>query len=277
MKKQLLLMGLIVLSCQLPVKAWDILHPVGSRSVSLGNCSAALSDFWATHNNPAGFATWKDISAGIYYENRFMMKELAYKNAGVLLPTNAGVLGLSVSQFGYHLYNENKIGLAFAKDFGPYLKLGLQLDYLFFKFSEDYANRAAATFEIGMQSNITETLSVGVYLFNPVHVKIRSINNDKIPIIMRLGLSYMVKSNFMITSEIEENFEKNFIYRFGLEYKAMKNFFIRTGIQIHPEIFSFGFGYQYKWLTIDISGQLHQELGASLQCSLIFRIKDKSI
>jgi hypothetical protein len=79
----------------------------------------------------------------------------------------------------------------------------------------------------------------------------------------------------MITSEIEENFEENFSYRFGIEYEYHKSFFIRSGFQLNPELFTFGFGYIYKWWIIDIAGQMSQDLGSSLNCRLVFKIKDK--
>ena len=43
----------------------------------------------------------------------------------ILLPLNTGVIAVSFSQFGYNIYNENIIGLGFARNFGDKLKIGL--------------------------------------------------------------------------------------------------------------------------------------------------------
>ena len=273
--KRFIFSGLLVLALFTPMYAWDILQPSGGRTTSLGNCSVALNDLWSLHNNPAGFSLYKDLSIGISYENRFLLKELGYKNVGLLLPLKNCVFGISASQFGYEHYNENIIGFALARNFGPYLKIGLKLDYIFLKFSEDYENFSTPTFELGIQYEINENLNLGAYLFNPIHVKIRSINNSKIPIIMRLGFSYFIKDDFMITSEIEENIEENFSYRFGIEYECYKGFYIRSGFQLTPKLFTFGIGYDYQWCRIDVSGQMNQELGTSINCSLIFIINTK--
>ena len=275
MKRKVLILGFIILFSQVRVCAWDLMSPVGSRTAALGRCSVALSDFWSIHNNPAGVALWKDFSAGIAYENRFLMKELGYKNAAVVLPINIGSFGLSVSQFGYDKYNENKIGIAYARSFGPHLRMGIQLDYLLFKFTGDYTRRSTATFELGIQSNITDDLCVGVYLFNSIKVKIKSLNNERVPIIMRLGLSYNLTKDFIATCELEEDFEKNYQAGLGLEYKAVKNFFIRTGIRTYPNVYCLGIGYSYRWITLDVAAEIHQILGVSFQSSLIFRIKEK--
>ena len=47
---------------------------IGSRATSLGGFSTTLSDLWSTNNNQAGLGFVKELSAGIYYENRFLIK-----------------------------------------------------------------------------------------------------------------------------------------------------------------------------------------------------------
>lgn len=259
----------------LQLQAWELLQSTGGRSASLGRCSVALNDFWSCHNNPAGFAYQKHISIGLSYENRFMLKELGLKKLGLIIPSKAGHIGLSVSQFGYEHYNENIFGLCYSKGFGPRLSIGVKLDYILLKFSEGHNNISTATFEIGMQYNISESLCIGTYIFNPIHAKTRNPNNDKIPIIMRLGLSYKITDDFFTTSEIEKGSDQGISCRLGMEYEIYDNLFMRSGFQLKPEIFTFGLGYEYKKIIFDICGEMHSKLGASINCSLIFKIKNK--
>lgn len=271
-----ILLTCIFLSVSIPIIfAWDIATHVGGKTNSIGNCSVALSEFWSCHNNPAGFANYNNIAVGLSYENRFLLKELAYKNIGVIIPFSIGVIGITASQFGYNHYNENLLGLGLSRSFGPNLKIGLKLDYIFFKYSTDYAKIQTATFELGLQYHINKSLCLGAYIFNPINVKLKTLNNEKIPIIMRIGLSYFVNEDFLITAEVEENFENDFSYRFGLEYEIYKKIFVRSGFQLRPEIFTFGFGYDYNWFTIDISAQMNQILGASLSCSFIYKLNNR--
>lgn len=274
--KRLLLTGLISIVYLQQLNAWNIIKPTGSRNASLGRCSVASSDFWSCHNNPAGFSSYEFISIGISYENRYLLKELGHKNIGFILPSKFGGLGISVSQFGYEHYNENIFGFAYSRRFGPYLSIGLKLDYIFLKLSKEYGNRSAATFEVGIQYNINEKLRLGAYIFNPIYVKIRSPNNDRIPIAMRLGLSYRITDDFSMIYEIEENSEKDISYRSGLEYEIYEKTFIRSGFQLKPELFTFGLGYEYKNIIIDICGEMQPKSGASLNCSLTFKIKRNS-
>ena len=225
-------------------------------------------------NNPAGMANLEKMSLGLYYENRWNMVESAYKCGAFAVPTKFGCLGLSFNQFGSSKYNENKFGLAYAKDFGRYLQIGLQLDYLLLKIGNEYGKFSAVTFELGIQSQVTDKLRLGTYIFNPVNFCFeQTLNHEKIPIVMRFGLAYQFTKDFVGQCEIEKNTEREGIsLRAGLEYEAVKDFYIRAGAQSNPAILTFGVGYAIRFAQIDVAAQLHNDLGASIQIGMVFSI-----
>ena len=272
MKRNLLLIGVFLLCNQ--CFSWDLSGIAGSRSNAMGNFSVALHDFWSIQNNPAGMAEFRTISVGFSYENRFFMKELSFYNGAFLLPVKFGTFGLSFSRFGFENYNENKFGLAFARSFGPYLKMGLKLDYLLFNFNDDYEKQKTATFELGLQSNITDDLCVGVYVFNPHAAKLKTLHHIRLPVVFRFGLSYKVTKDFLACAEAEYNSDKNLDYRFGLEYNALKEFYIRIGVHTSPATATFGVGYTLSRVTIDVSASMNQFTGVTFQSSLIFKLKE---
>lgn len=274
--KRIALTGIMVFFLSIDINAWDLNQAIGGKTNALGKCSAALSDFWTLHNNPAGFASFQDISFGISYGNRFLLKELSYKDAGLLIPLNYGTIGISISQFGYEHYSENLFGLGISRNFGTKLSIGMKLYYLCIRFSNDYPSLTAPTFDLGMQYHVNESLCIGAYIFNPINIKTESLNKDKIPIIMRLGFSYHLVDDVMICGEIEENFDDDFSFRFGIEYEIYKNIYARSGFQLSPEIFTFGIGYNYKWFMVDVAAQMNLDLGSSLNCSMTFKIKRKN-
>ena len=138
------------------VYAIDLNKPVGGRSVAMGRTSVCERGIWALQNNPAGLALTKEWGFGAYYENQWMLKETTFKSGGVAKAIEGiGCFGLSVNQFGGSNYSESKFGLAYARGFGPYLQIGLQLDYLLLHWGGDYPNRGAPCFELGLQSQVT--------------------------------------------------------------------------------------------------------------------------
>lgn len=271
--KKLLLLIILILSTS-GLFAYDLIHPLGGRAAAMGGSSVASQGLWAMQNNPAGMANLERISLGLYYENRRMLPETAYKCGAFALPTKFGCLGLSFNQFGSWKYNENKFGLAYAKDFGRYLQIGVQLDYLMLKIGNDYGTFNAFTFELGLQSQVTEKLTLGTYIFNPVNFSFeQTLNHEKLPIVMRFGLAYKFTKDFIGQCEIEKNTEKEGVsLRGGLEYEAFKQFYIRAGVQTNPGILSFGLGYTIRFAQINVAAQLHNELGASVQIGMIFSI-----
>ena len=272
MKKLLLLITIILSTSTL--FAFDFIHPMGGRAAAMGGSSVASQGLWSLQNNPAGMANLERISLGLYYENRWLLPETAYKCGAFALPTKFGVLGLSFNQFGSSKYNENKIGLAYAKDFGRYLQIGLQLDYLLLKVGNDYGSFSALTFELGIQSHVTDKLTLGTYIFNPVNFSFeQTLNHEKIPIVMRFGLAYQFTKDFVGQCEIEKNIEcEGVSLRGGLEYEAVNNLYIRTGAQSNPGILSFGLGYGIRFAQVNVAAQLHNKLGASVQIGMVFSI-----
>jgi len=247
--------------------------PEGGRSAALANASVALTDFWSLQNNQAGLAFYNRPAGAIYFENRYMVKEMSMKAGGLVMPTKAGVLGLNISYFGYPKYNESKFGLAYARSFGDVLAVGVQLDYLLTSVSENYGKKGVATFEIGLLSKINEHLSIGAHIFNPVQAKLTDYNNERIPAIIRVGAAYSFDENILVSVEAEKDTQMDPVLKCGLEYRIIEQIYVRGGISTNPGLYSFGFGLDFKKLKIDFSSSVHHVLGYSPQISLIYNFK----
>ena len=242
----------------------------GGRQAGLNHCSVALSDFWSIQNNQAGMALVRKFSAGVAYENKFLIPHTGAGNIAVIYPYKFGNIGLSMSYFGYSLYQEMKIGLAYARSFGPRLRIGIQLDYLQTALGNGYGSRKNFTFELGLQSDISKQLTLGIYVFNPVPVKLADYANEKIPAIFRFGLAYHFSDKLLATAEAEKNTTcQPVILRAGVEYTFKKQFFFRMGFGTSGDVLSFGFGWHKNHFQFDIGSTMHQSLGFSPQSSLV--------
>ena len=269
--KHLLTFSLIIL-LSLNCRAGDEILPTGSRQAGMGRVSVAITDFWNSQNNQAGIALMDKISAGVYYESRFSLNQLSTKSAAVVVPTGIGVLGATFNYFGYSLYSEMKVGLVYARSFSPYFRMGVQLDYLQTSLGNEYGSKGNITFEIGIQSDITENLTIGAWVFNPIQVRLADYADERIPAVFRFGIAWHFSDHFFATVEAEKNTAfRPIIVRGGLEYGIKDRFFLRTGFSSGQEIFSMGFGFKIKILRFDISAVMHQSLGFSPQASMIFQ------
>ena len=263
---------LLPLIFHLNLYATGDMQAVGARQAGMGRTSVAMNDFWGLMNNQAGIALFDRISVGISYENRFSLKELSSKSVGLILPTRMGVLGLSYQHHGFNLYNEQKVGLVYARSFADYLRIGLQLDYLQTTLGDNYGKKGSVTFELGVQSDVNEQLTIGVWAFNPIRVKLADYDSEKIQAIYRFGIKWKLSPQFVATAEVEKNTSvKPVIARAGMEYAIKDRFFIRAGTSTKIEIFTLGVGFKSKSFVFDIAATMHESLGFSPQASLLFQ------
>ncbi len=245
-------------------------YPIGARSSAMGNASVSLSDVWSAQHNQAGLGFVRDISAGVYYENRFLIKEISIRGAAVALPVKGGTFGLCITNFGYTLYNENKYSLSFAKAFGEKFSMGIAMDYLTTKIAEGYGSKGLLAAEVGMIAKPIKNLSIGVHVYNPTRAKIASYNDERLPTIIRLGADYSFSDKVILAIETRKDIAQKEEFRAGIEYKAVKEFYLRIGISTNPTLSCFGFGINLKNLKIDFAANYHQVLGISPQLGLSY-------
>lgn len=252
-------------------------HSVGARQMGIGGSGVVLSDTWSSFHNQAGLADIHGLSVGVFISNKFGIKELGLKSFTVAKPVQRyGSFALSYSYFGFELFNENKFGFAYSLKLAKRLSAGIQIDYLLTSQALDYGNNGAVAGEIGILSEPIDNLYIGAHLFNPWRADYSDYSNTKIPTILRVGMAYNFSKKMIFTIEGQKDLEYKPIFRAGIEYNVFKNFIIRTGISTQPIEYSFGIGYKYKIIIIDIAFINHQVLGYYLQFGLSFVIKNKN-
>lgn len=250
--------------------------PLGARSSGMGNASVSLSDVWSAHHNQAGLGFLRDFSAGAYYENRFLIKELSIKGGVAALPVKGGTFGLCISNFGYSLYHENKYSLSFAKAFGDKLSAGIAMDYLTTKIGEGYGSKGVLAAEFGIQAKPLKGLTIGAHVFNPTRAKLADYNNERLPTVIRFGGDYNFSDKVKVAVETEKDIAQKAIFKAGIEYKPVKELYLRAGIGTNPTLTSFGFGLNLKSIQIDVSANYHQTLGFSPQIGLTYIFKKET-
>jgi hypothetical protein len=256
-----------------PLFASNDNYPFGGRAAGMGNAAVTLYDFFALSHNQAGLARMEHKAVGVYFENRFLVEELSFGAAAFVMPTQSGVFGVSFTYFGFELYNETKIGLAYARDFGERFSAGLQLNYHNTGIGEDYGNKGNLTVEMGFIFQLTQQLSLGAHLFNPTLAKIGEFADERIPTIFKTGLSYTFSEKVIVAGEVEKSINKNPSLKAGIEYHITEPLYIRMGVGTQPATNAFGFGLKLGSLNLDLATSYHHILGYSPQLSFVYYFK----
>jgi hypothetical protein len=240
----------------------------GGRSAGIGLSSVAVIDFWSVNNNQAGLAFYDKTAAGVYFENRYLVKEAGIQTGAFVLKTKHGVLGATIGYTGDANFSTTKAGLAYALKFGNHFSAGIQLDYIGTSLGEEYGKRSNITFDAGIMVKITEQLTFGAHTLNPMHVKLSDYNNESIPTTLNAGFGFTFSDKLLLTAEACKNSEFPMEFRSGAEYKLGKIAYARVGLTTNPARYTFGFGLEMKNLTLDFSSSVHSQLGYSPQVSL---------
>jgi len=244
--------------------------PTGGKSESMAGASVTNRDLWSAFNNQAGLAYVRNMSAGIIYENNFLLKELGSKAGAFALPVNSGTFALSVYQFGFNLYNENKIGLAYAMPLSENFSAGVQVDYLLTQLAENYGRKGLFTFELGLMAKLTDKLYMGAHVFNPARVKLTDYIEERIPTHIRFGFNYIFSDKVNLVAEVEKDINYKPIFKVGIDYEIVKNVYVRTGVANNPSVFAFGFGVNMKKFKVDFGTSKHNALGYSPALSVMY-------
>lgn len=267
MKKLFLLAGfLFSLQC---LMAGNDNFPTGARMGGMGFCGLTVSDVWGAQHNQANLAFLQQYSAGVYYENKFNLKETALKSfAGAVPLGKAGSFGLTATQFGYTNYTESKYGLAYARKLAEHFSAGLQLNYNSTRLGDIYGRKQSFTAEFGIRARLIEPLTLGAQVYNVSRTQLHDYANEYIPTILRIGLEYRFSKAVFMLAETETTIQHKTNIKTGVEYNLKDKVFLRAGINTYPFMATFGAGYKQKILHIDIAAAYHQVLGFSPNVSL---------
>jgi hypothetical protein len=246
-------------------------YHVGARSAGMGNASVALIDQWSIHHNQAGMAFLEKSYGAVAVETLFGIPENSIKGLAVGLHTKSGVFGLNVSSYGFSLYNETKVGLAYARKLGDNFAIGVQMDYLTVGLGENYGRAHAFAAEVGLMAKLNDKLTAGAHIYNPNRAKMADYNNEKIPTIIRLGFDYVFSKKLLVDVEVLKDIDHKSVFKSGLEYHIVDMLYLRTGIATNPFVSSFGFGLSLKNLNIDIATSYHAVLGYTPHISLGYK------
>jgi hypothetical protein len=241
----------------------------GAGEAGMGYVCIMKSTFWSSFHNQASLAYYNSFSLGFNYENRFGIKELGTRSAGVTIPVGKASLGGVYSYFGYPDFKRQMAGLACGLKLSNRIAAGAQIDYYTERTYGEYANNQSITCEAGVLISPAENTHIGIHIFNPVP---NSIRKSQMPSILRVGIGSELSTSLFAGAEAEMSTGSKLIFRTGFEYEAAKRLWLRSGFSTDNNSFAFGVGFLAKIVKIDLGFTTHEKLGVTPSASLIFKI-----
>jgi hypothetical protein len=257
------------------VKASHDNYPSGARAAAMGQVGVMYPDFWSVWHNQAGLGFYPHFATGFHHENRFVVPEFSLHSIGVTIPTGRGTLGFSCHYFGYAAYHESKFGLAFGKAFHERFAVGLQLDYLNTFIDNELGNSGTVAIEAGIMAEPVDDLLIGFHVYNPTGTSIPKMRNEKVPVILRVGMGYRFGERLFLGVETEKDLDITLLrYKLGLEYKLIDYIYARAGFMVQEYVeHSFGIGFEVWGFHASLAFSYQQLVGYTPYFSLHYVFK----
>lgn len=245
--------------------------PPGAANAGMAHSSLATNDLWSAFNNPAGLGAVPSFAAGVFYQNKFMVKGLNYGGFAAAMPLGKGGLALTYTSFGYSAYQESEFGLAYGMQLSKTLSLGVKLNYQSLRIAEaDYGQTGTLTADLGLSARVSENVTISAFLTNPTKSQLADFDDERLPTVLSVGVDYQIAENLCFSGLIAKDIDRKFDFRAGLEYQPVGPLYLRLGAGSEPQRFAFGLGVNFKDFKFDLAATYNTYLGYTPQISLTF-------
>ena len=243
---------------------------LGARPMGMGGAFVSIADdasgcFW----NPAGLVQLEERKAGACYRMMFLDRRMAYVSYVQPAKDEAGI-GLAWVNCGVgnvmgrdnkgepteKISNSiNSFSLSFSRKFLPWLALGLTLRYTQFNLAD--INSYGLGFDFGVHTKFKKGLRMGAVV-EDIGMKYSwssgkywerydltgSSSNEKFPINLRLGASYLtLQEKLLVALDFYKSEHQNLKFSSGGEYWIIENLAGRMGY--NRGVFTFGLGFKH--------------------------------
>ena len=255
-------------------KAQSLRYAVSQPYISLSAYSSHQADALSFTGNQASLAQLKSAGVAVYGERRFLLNETSAYSFGTSLPTRMGNFGVQLNYAGFKNFNEHKMGLAYARNLGKKVDVGVQFNYYGYRVPA-YGNASSINFEIGAMIHLTGRLNAGIHVYNPVGGKLGKNSEEKLASAYKIGLGYDASDIFFIGGEVIKEEDKAVNVIAGIQYRFAKQFFARAGFISESSTAFAGAGIGWNNLRLHVSASYHPQLGFSPGMLLIMNFKAK--
>ena len=245
-----------------------------ARMFGMGEVSTTLLNVDAVYGNQAGLAFIDQAGVSVNAVQRFGISDIGNYSLAAAIPLSVGSFGLMLDYFGTEAYNEQMIGISYARKLFKNLSIGAQFNYQNVLIPV-YGNQDNFTFELGLMSQIMNKLHLGVHISNPLRAdKVSEIEES--PTVFGMGLLYLPSDKLAVRLEVEKDLDFEANVKLGIQYQIIEILSLRLGANSAPATASFGLGIRaLKNIHFDIGASYHNLLGFSPAGGLRFDFNRK--
>ncbi len=259
---------LLFLSGVLPVSGQAV---IGARELGMGQATTALQKTsWSIFANPAMMSE-EERSVSFFGVRYFGFAEISDIAASASYPTKFGTLGAGVHRYGFDLFNESRLRLGYKNSFLGF-HFGAIFNYSHVSQGGGYGSAGALGVDLGIAAPIIPSLWIGAKATNINQPEYGSLNDEKLPRNLSVGLSYQLSDIALFTADVMKDVAFPISYRSGVEINIIGGLVGRAGISTSPETFSAGFGYSGSFWSANVAVSRHENEVLGYSPAIDFKI-----
>jgi hypothetical protein len=261
------------MALQLP--AQPITQPVAARYLPLGAYSKQYADIYAIRSNAAALARLSQSSAAVYAERRFSQSDLNLYAFAAGITTKAGAFAVHGNYFGFGMFNQSHLSLAYGMRLSSKVDAGLQFNYFSLRQGNGYGNASSINASAGAVFHLTDKVHAGINIYNPVGSKWSKGRDEKLPSQYTFGLGYEASDKLFLSAEAVKDEDLPASVNAGLQYRFTKQFFGRAGVSTATTSYYAAIGFQLDAFRADIAASYQSPLGISPGILFLFQFGRK--
>ena len=238
--------------------AQPLLTPIG-KNTAVGSYSRHFQNVIAAWNNPAGLSCLPEFSAGIYSENRFLLKGASLYALMAAIPVQSGAFGGSLARLGNSAWYQQRISGAYGRSLGRKLGIGLQFNYETTAV-QGLGSSSGIGFDGGMLWHVSEKLHTGLQVYKL----------SGMPPVYSGGAGFEASRDCLLTAGVVNTGAVTNV-KAAVYYRIIPALALEIGVASGPAYNNAAVIFYLRSLRIDIAAGFHPQLGITPSTSLIWQ------
>jgi hypothetical protein len=239
------------------------------RATGMAQSGVVLNNPVNALGNPAHLGFIQSKTAGLAGQPYLRVRDLGMISASIALPAgDKQAVGLTLMREGSKELNETMAGISMGRKIGSRSAIGIGLSLLHRQLPESRSANGIIP-EIGIQTALTRSLSLGILFRNPVPVEIQK--NVRFQSDYRAGILYRANYGLDIYLSLSKSGSSAAMGAAGIEYSLNEAFRLRLGARSNGS-YAFGLGIiQKQYLMLDLAADIHHQTGPIFGLGIQYR------
>ncbi len=214
------------------------------------------------------FISYSNINTSC--SNDYLLKELMNVQLTGQCVVKDNAFFVQMFHSGYSKYGNLTSSIAYARQFGHRVAVGLRFHYLY-QHIEKYESVHSVTFDISLFAIVTKKLSFGFEVYNPARLKYGFRGTNLIPMKFTVQAQYKYSDKLLFMLDLYKRMPGEFDVSLGVYYYPLNYFYLAFDVSLMYADIGLMLRWGHFYFTVDL--KYNYNLGFSPTVGLTYQFK----